>query len=98
MVICAAILIETNTEDEPIAICGRRHSDCYYTLWQLNPKLSKWAKENDTITEGFINNKNNFITRAQAYEEAFNCGQISLTTYEYKQSKGETTLYSEDLY
>ena len=98
MVVCAALRIDTNTEDDPIVICGYRHSDCYQTLWELNSQFSKDARAQGLITEGFLATGNRFMDRYVAYCEALNCGQLSAANREYKSDRHENMLYSEDLY
>ena len=99
MIICAALRIHIPDENtQPIIVCGYRHSDCYETLYKLNPKLSKEARKQGLITEGFLSTGNRFIDRYVAYSEAINCGQLSAANREYKHNNHEDMLYSEDLY
>ena len=96
MIICAAIKIVDDPSN--IVICGYRHSDCYALLHQLNPTMSRACRKLGMIEEGFMATGNKYLTRAEAFEEAKNCGQISASLYEFKASRGETELFSEDLY
>lgn len=99
MIVCAAlhILMEKDNLDD-IIVCGLHHSDCYYTLFHLNPDLSKDARKNGRITEGFITTDNHFLDRYQAYQHAIECGQLSAQLRHDKSEKKEIALYSEDLY
>lgn len=92
MIICAAIKIKDNI------ICGYRHSDCYETLYKLNSQLSKEARKQGLIIEGFLATNNRFLNRYEAYDEALHCGQLSAVNREYKTEQHESILYSEDLY
>lgn len=90
MVICAAVKyeyldIETDKK-ESIVLTGLRHCDCM-RIHQLYVKHHE-SKLLNTI-QGFINDKNKFLTRKEALDEFKKCNQ------------GETRfneLYSEDLY
>ena len=96
MIIAAAIKIKAAND---IVIAGLRHSDCYETLYKLNPSLSLEAKKNGQIIEGFISNTSfSFFNREDAYIEALMCGQLSASVKAQKNSAKEKTLYSEDLY
>ena len=91
MIICAAIEIEI--EDACLVVCGRRHGDCYEIKSQL---ADKW--KHGKVTEGFINNKEEFLDRIEAWKHAVECGQLSKTTRWYKYDHNDRELYSEDLY
>ena len=91
MIICAAIEIET--EDSSLVVCGRRHGDCYEIKSQL---ADKW--KHGKVTEGFIDNKREFLDRIEAWTHAVECGQLSETTRWYKYDHNDRELYSEDLY
>ena len=94
MIICAALCLKPDN----IIICGLRHSDCYETLYCLNPDLSKKARKENLIIDGFITTENQFLDRAQAYQHALKCGQISSQLKHDKNERKENILYSEDLY
>ena len=91
MIICAAIEIEI--EDACLVVCGRRHGDCYAIKSQL---ADKW--KHGKVTEGFIDNKREFLDRIEAWTHAVKCGQLSETTRWYKYDHNDRELYSEDLY
>lgn len=99
MIICAALKVDSLlTPAFPTYIAGLRHSDCYETFFDLNGEYLLEARKNNQITEGFINNHNEFLDRKQAYSEALDCGQLSAVTREAKRQRREDELYSEDLY
>ena len=99
MVICAAL--EIAHENDPkfnLVICGYRHSDCFETLYRLNPDLSRAARKENRITEGFLVTGNRFMDREDAYKHAVDCGQISAQARYDKAARRESGLFSEDLY
>ena len=98
MIIAAALKISQPPPLDYIQIVGLRHSNCYTTLQLLNPDLSKKAREENLITEGFIDHKNHFHTRREAYLIARDIGQLSWQNYYDKLNRNEFVLYSEDLY
>ena len=94
MIICAAIkLIMNNMAQTSIVVCGRRHADCFEIISQLN---SNW--KGATKIQGFINHKNEFLDREQAFEHAKEIGQCNATQRWYWQDHRQSELYSEDLY
>ena len=86
MIICAA-LKDTRTGQ---LFCGVRHSDIYEMLHNMIYK-SKYI-------EGFVDNRNNFYNRQEAFMWAPQIGQLPETVLEYKKDHSENELYSEDLY
>ena len=97
MIICSAIKVQAlNNED--VIICGYRHCDCLKSLYLLNPDLSKETRKNGTIEQGFLATGNRFLDRHSAFIHASECGQLSVSTKEFKESRGQKELYSEDLY
>lgn len=99
MVVCAALKIahESNPKFD-IVICGYRHSDCYEILFRLNPDLSRTARKEGKITEGFLATGNRFMDRTEAYTHANECGQTSAQARYDKAERRENELFSEDLY
>ena len=92
MIICAAIKV--NAAGSSIVICGHRHLDCIQIKRQLN---SNWA--NAKHIEGFIDHNNHFLDRAEAFQHALECGQISQHDKWYREDCHDANeLYSEDLY
>ena len=98
MIICAALKIAIDPPLNQIIICGLRHPDCFETFRLLNKPFLEEAILNTKITQGFINHKNEFKTREEAYQEALACGQISAQARHDKKLKNEFELFSEDLY
>ena len=86
MIICAAL----KDRDTNAIFSGVRHGDIYEMLYNLNYKI-------DAI-EGFIDNRNNFYNRHEAFMLAQQIGQLPETVLEYKKDHSENELYSEDLY
>ena len=96
MIICAAIklkCIHSEQEDDELIVCGLRHGNCLEVINEFKTKVGFSHQ-----TQGFIDDKGNFLNRYEAYLHACQCGQLSKTTRLYKEEKGETELYSEDLY
>ena len=86
MIICAAL----KDRDTNAIFYGVRHADIYEMLYNLDYKI-------DAI-EGFVDNRNNFYNRHEAFMWAQQIGQLPETVLEYKKEHMENELYSEDLY
>lgn len=86
MLVCAAI----KDKDTNAIFSGVRHADIYEMLYNLDYKI-------DAI-EGFVDNRNNFYDRHEAFMWAQQIGQLPETVLEYKKEHMENELYSEDLY
>ena len=89
MIICAAIK-DTRTG---AVFGGIRHGDIYSAMYDAGITPPR-----DAAIQGFLDEKNNFYDRYEAYNIAMNNGQMSAVTRHYKLDKGERELYSEDLY
>lgn len=86
MIICSALKDRNTNAIFP----GVRHADIYEMLYHLDYKI-------DAI-EGFVDNRNNFYNRHEAFMLAQQIGQLPETVLEYKKDHSENKLYSEDLY
>lgn len=86
MIICAA-LKDKNTN---VIFSGVRHADIYEMLHNLGYKIE--------AIEGFVDNRNNFYNRHEAFMRAQQIGQLPETVLEYKKDHSENELYPEDLY
>lgn len=98
-IICSAIWIKNGKKynhqpkniDSGLVVCGRRHHNCFLTVFELNGK--KRIKLHDkTIPEhiqGFLTSDDRFVDREEASKIAFEAKQ----TKEY-----DGFLFSEDLY
>lgn len=87
MIVCAALLV-----DGKIIVPCYRHNTGFEMLKELTGK--KYS-EYESIDDGFMNHKGEFLTREEAWKHAEECGQLSsnvLYTTKYK------VLFSEDLY
>lgn len=89
MIICAAIK-DTRTG---AVFGGIRHGDIYSAMHDASI-----TPPHDAAIQGFLDEKNNFYDRYEAYDIAMNNGQLNAVTRQYKRDKGEIELYSEDLY
>lgn len=97
MILAAAIKYRINKTKNIVVLCGVRHGDIFKQLEQLG------LKENDNCEEleqGFIDTKNNFLTRKQAYEHAKACGQLCAKIINERENNcvGGRMLISEDLW
>lgn len=92
MLICAAVKFHIEKTDQNVIIPCLRHHYAYEIIRDLgfNPRDGYTV-----IEEGFIDNKNNFLNRKEAYVHAIECGQLSATV---RHNIKDNTLYSEDLY
>ena len=89
MIICAAIK-DTRTG---AIFGGIRHGFIYSAMHDAGITPPREA-----AIEGFLDEKNNFYNRHEAYNIAMTNGQLSATTRQYKRDTGERELFSEDLY
>lgn len=86
MIICSAL----KDRDTNVIFSGIRHADIYEMLHNLDYKIN--------AIEGFVDNRNNFYNRHEAFMWAQQIGQLPETVLEYKKEHMENELYSEDLY
>lgn len=89
MIICAAIK-DTRTS---AVFGGIRHGNIYSAMHDAGITPPREA-----AIEGFLDEKNNFYNRYEAYNIAMTNGQLSATTRQLKRDRGEKELFSEDLY
>lgn len=94
MIICAAIQIqfERNGRQVETVIYGLRHANCWETMAVLG------VPAQHTEVEGFIDDKNRFLDRCDAFTHALECGQLPVAVHTHKAENREIQLYSEDLY
>ena len=94
-ILCAAIHYDDGKEyvhqprniDKGIVACGWKHHNCFAILSAIEESEDKFDKSN--ITQGFLTNRGNFVTRKEGAKIAFEAGQIE---------KEQKTMFSEDLY
>lgn len=89
MIICAAIKDVSTGQ----VFYGPRHGDIYEMMRCFGYKATS-----DFLVEGFVDDKNNFYNRHEAFMWAQQIGQLPKTVIEYKNDHSENELYSEDLY
>lgn len=97
MILAAAIKYHIKETNMDVVLCGCRHGDIFYQLKALGFEPRNGYEE---IEQGFIDHKNNFLTRREAFEHAKECGQLSSKII-YDREHGEiggTKLISEDLW
>ena len=73
MILAAAIKFYIDKTNEEVILCGHRHWNVFEQLKLLGFEPKKGYHE---IAQGFINDKNEFLTREEAFEYAIKCGQI----------------------
>lgn len=88
MILAAAIKFHIEKTNKDVVLCGYRHCNIFEQLQLLGFEPQKGYKE---IEQGFIDDKNNFLTREEAYRHALLC-------YQLKTFKRNKELYSEDLW
>lgn len=97
MILASAIKYYIEKTGEEVILCGARHGDILKQLKLLGFDPQKGYKE---IEQGFIDNKNKFLTREEAYEYAKMCGQIceKIINEHEKSCVGSKKMISEDLW
>jgi hypothetical protein len=95
MLICAALLVQVDGLDHTTIIPCRRHGDGFKILEDLGYAPKTKYK---VISQGFINHKGEFLNRKEAFQYAYEIGQLSATTRWYHEDHEHEELYSEDLY
>lgn len=100
-ILCAAIWfkdrkkyeLQPKNVDAGFVICGRRHYNCYKTVWIANKEtvehLLESLETNERVIEGFLTSDDQFVDRMKGGEIAFRARQ----TANFKRS-----LLAEDLY
>ena len=91
MIVSAAVKIKDLRQDKEIIIPCHRHCDAFYILKQFSYKKGIDYKE---IAQGFLDEKDNFYNRVEAWEHAYLHNQINPDTMEHTIKE----LFSEDLY
>lgn len=89
MIICAAIK-DTSTGQ---VFSGLRHGDICDMM-----RCFGYNTTSDFLVEVFVDNRNNFYNRHEAFMWAQQIGQLPETVLEYKKDHSENELYSEYLY
>lgn len=91
MVLAAAIKYQVDNSNKEIILCGSRHGNILEQEETLGVSLT-------LLEEGFIDHKNNFLTREEAYEHAKMCGQICEKIILERERVFGKKLISEDLW
>ena len=89
MITCAAVKIFDYNQNKEIIIPCHRHCDAFYILKEFGYKPHEGYKE---IEQGFLDEKDKFLNRVEAWHEAYKCRQLKQVDKSYQ------CLYSEDLY
>ena len=91
MIVSAATKIYLCDRQEEIIIPCHRHKDVLYILESLGYKEKEDYRR---VVEGFLTDKDTFLTRRQAAEHAYECGQL----IEDPEEPYIDVLFSEDLW
>ena len=98
MILASAIKYKIEATGKEVVLCGARHGDVFEQLDALGFEPRQGYEE---IAQGFIDHKNNFLTRKEAYEHAKMCGQICENII-YDREEGKNpfgkNMISEDLW
>lgn len=95
MILAAAIKFYIEKSNEEVILCGARHGDVFNQLKALGFSPRHGYIE---IEQGFIDHKNNFLTRQEAYKHAKSCGQLASKIISDREDKKGYNLISEDLW
>lgn len=97
MILASAIKYYIEKTGKEVILCGARHGDIFKQLEMLGFKPRKGYRE---IEQGFIDHKNNFLAREEAYEHAKMCGQVCEKIIYERENEcvGGRKMISEDLW
>lgn len=97
MILASAIKYHIDKTDKDVILCGARHGNIFSQLKQLGFDERIHYKE---IEQGFIDHKNNFLTREEAYDHAKMCGQLCEKIIHEREVDGKfgKQMVSEDLW
>ena len=84
----AAVKLYINWRNKTAVIPCHRHADTYEIMYELGCVRDR---DYTMLCEGFLDDKDNFLTRQEAYIEAERCNQL-------KSEESSHILYSEDLW
>jgi hypothetical protein len=96
MILASAIKYYVPKTGKEVVLCGARHGD----IFKQEEALGLAPRELKEIAQGFIDHKNNFLTREEAFAHAKECGQLcAIRIHERENGEiGGTNLISEDLW
>ena len=97
MILASAIAYKIKKTDKVVILCGARHGDIFKQLDLLGFEPNEGYEE---LAQGFIDHKNNFLSREEAYEHAKACGQLCAKIIHEREKNcvGGKQLISEDLW
>lgn len=90
MIVSAATKVYLYDRDKEVIIPCHRHKDVACTLQSLDYDKTKYKR----IKEGFLTDEDVFLTRREAAEYAYVCGQLT----EEPEEPYIDVLFSEDLW
>lgn len=91
MIVNGAVKIYDKRQKKEIIIPCHRHGDAFYILYEFGYHVNQDFEE---IEQGFLDNYHNFVSRAEAFDIALNCHQISQNQPGLIQGR----LFSEDVW
>ncbi len=92
MIICAAVKFYIPSTGQTVVVPCWRYHYAYELIRDLGFEPHQGYEK---IEDGFINHKNEFLSRTEAYNHAIECGQLSATT---RDTINNGVLFSEDIY
>ena len=97
MVCRAAVKVLDLRQNKELTIPCHRHCDAFQILKEFGYRKSVDYKE---IAQGFLNERDEFMTRAEAWQEARRCNQFleSYIEEHCEDTNLSTILYSEDVW
>ena len=95
MICRAAVKIYDKRQDREIIIPCHRHCDAFQILKEFGYKRFTDYEE---IAQGFLNEKDEFLTRTEAWVEAKRCMQVLEIDFALPYLYACKELYSEDLW
>lgn len=90
MIVSAAVRIYDKKQDKEIILPVHRHCDAFYILKELGYSPKDFISTQKD--QGFLDEKDNFYTRTEAWNEAYKCNQLMIIDNTSKE------LFSEDLW
>ncbi len=103
-VLCAAIWVNDGNvyENQPknidkgFVVSGRRHHNCFATIFILTGGVKYHGKHGKNMTQGFLSSHDRFLNREEAMELALLTKQVLPS--DFKEGMDAKSLISERLY
>lgn len=96
MILAAASKFIINSTQNEVVLCGINHDECFKQLLSIGLKPDI---DFVLVSKGFIDTKNNFLSRQEAYNHAKECGQLPRRIIEERElSDNNNFLITKDLW